>query len=107
MFLLPTPEGGLYIDVQSITVDSVPQKLTQTVWMGQFPRIRGAPATHLFGIGRNLIQKDAKAGTIFAPLGPLRDYDDLRLFAEPKQMPKTMIKSLDREARLCSLPERV
>ena len=70
--LMPTPEGGVFIDVQSIRAGSQKEVLNQSVFIGQFPRTPKAPATALFTIGKNHIIKDAKAGTISVKMGETR-----------------------------------
>ena len=68
--LVPTPKGGVYIDVQSIKATSPLTVLKQAVFIGQFPPTPNTPATHLFRVGKNEIIKDAKAGTISIKIGP-------------------------------------
>ena len=70
--LMPTPESGVYIDVQSIKAGSQNEVIEQRTFVGQFPRVRGAPATTLFTVGLNHISKDAKAGTISVRIGETR-----------------------------------
>jgi RHS repeat-associated protein len=67
--LLPTPPGGVYLDVQSIKATSSKSVIEQIVWMGQFPRASNTPATSLFSIGINRVTKDPKAGTVSVTLG--------------------------------------
>ena len=68
--LMPSPERGLYIDVQSTKSTDPLTVIKQKVFVGQFPPVANTRATHLFRVGPNEITKDAKAGTISIKIGP-------------------------------------
>jgi RHS repeat-associated protein len=65
----PTPKGGVFIDMQLLAAGKPTTTIQQAVFVGQFPRERGAPATTLFRTAVNDITKNADARTVSVKIG--------------------------------------
>jgi RHS repeat-associated protein len=64
----PTPKGGVFIDVQSLSSGKPTTTIQQAVFVGQFPH-SGGPATTIFRTAVNEIVKNPSAGTVSVKIG--------------------------------------